>query len=284
MDVRRLQDPREFVDAASPLLLRDEPRHNLLFGVTSHLIDVPETYPEFHLWLVEDAGEVVEVAIMTPPFNLLIARPSRSGALDALAGGLLEEGVSLPGVTAAVPEVEDFVRLWVAATGTTQRQRMAHGIYALTDVKPVSAVGGRLRRATRADRDLVSDWVSAFTEEALDESAGGRSDDRFVDQRLDGIGGKLFLWEDDRPVSLAGHSSRTPNGVRVGPVYTPPELRRRGYASALVAEMSAMLLDQGNRFCFLYTDMSNPTSNKIYRAIGYAFVCGSADHAFEPAS
>jgi predicted GNAT family acetyltransferase len=284
MDVRRVPDPREFLDAASQLLLSDEPRHNLLFGVTSHLIDVPGTYPEFHLWVVEDEGETVEVALMTPPFNLLIARPAHADALEALAADLVDEGISPPGVTGAVPEVEGFVEAWERTTGATSRRRMAQGIYQLSAVSSVGSVPGGMRRATGADRDLVRSWVRAFTEEALDESAGDRSDDAFVDRRLEGIGGKLYLWEDGRPVSLAGHSARTPNGVRVGPVYTPPELRRRGYASALVAALSASLIADGNRFCFLYTDMANPTSNRIYQAIGYRFVCSSADYAFEPAS
>jgi predicted GNAT family acetyltransferase len=89
------------------------------------------------------------------------------------------------------------------------------------------------------------------------------------------------LWEDPQPVSLAGFGGWTPTGVRIGPVYTPPELRRRGYASALTAELSAQLLAGGLRYCFLYTDLANPTSNRIYQAIGYELVCDSADYAFD---
>ena len=77
----------------------------------------------------------------------------------------------------------------------------------------------------------------------------------------------------------------TPRGVRVNMVYTPPELRRRGYASACVAALSQRMLDSGKKFCFLYTDLSNPTSNKIYQEIGYRPVFDVDEYKFEqPAS
>ena len=83
-------------------------------------------------------------------------------------------------------------------------------------------------------------------------------------------GRTAYLWIDrGRPVSLTGAGGLTPNGIRVGPVYTPREDRGRGYASNLVARVSQELLDSGRTFVFLFTDLSNPTSNKIYQAIGY---------------
>src|SRR5439155_3737276 len=111
-----------------------------------------------------------------------------------------------------------------------------------------------------------------------------RSPAETVDARLRrGIGG-FVLWEDnDEPVSLAGWGGPTPNGIRIGPVYTPPEYRRRGYASALTAAVSAEQLASGCRFCFLYTDLANPTSNRIYANIGYEPVCDSVDYAFDAA-
>jgi predicted GNAT family acetyltransferase len=99
-----------------------------------------------------------------------------------------------------------------------------------------------------------------------------------VDARL--AGGGFALWEDGEPVSMAGWGSPTPNGMRIGPVYTPPERRGRGYGSAATAAASAEQLAAGRTFCFLYTDLSNPTSNKIYMDIGYEPVCDSIEYAF----
>jgi predicted GNAT family acetyltransferase len=71
---------------------------------------------------------------------------------------------------------------------------------------------------------------------------------------------------------MAGFGGLTPNGIRIGPVYTPPDERRRGYGSALTAALTQQLLDGGRRFCFLFTDLANPTSNRIYQQIGYRAV------------
>lgn len=88
------------------------------------------------------------------------------------------------------------------------------------------------------------------------------------------------MWDDGQPVSLAGYSGPTPHGIRVGPVYTPPAQRGKGYASACVAALSRLLLDGGRAYCFLFTDMGNPTSNPIYQAIGYRPVCDVDEYRF----
>ena len=58
---------------------------------------------------------------------------------------------------------------------------------------------------------------------------------------------------------------------RVQLVFTPPELRGHGFASACVAVVTARELAAG-RTPMLYTDLTNPTSNAIYQRIGYRWV------------
>lgn len=90
-----------------------------------------------------------------------------------------------------------------------------------------------------------------------------------------------MLWEDaGATVSLAGFGNPTPNGTRVGPVYTHRRCEAGGYASALVGQMTAMLLNRGLRFCFLFTDLANPTSNNIYQRVGYEPVSDVDEYAF----
>jgi predicted GNAT family acetyltransferase len=79
---------------------------------------------------------------------------------------------------------------------------------------------------------------------------------------------------------MAGYSGRTPNGIRVAWVYTPPENRGKGFAGACVAALSQKLLDEGRKFCFLYTDLANPISNHVYQKIGYEPVVDSTAYAF----
>ena len=83
-------------------------------------------------------------------------------------------------------------------------------------------------------------------------------------------------------MSLTGVGGLTPHGIRVGPVYTPPELRGRGYASNLVAAASQAALDDGRRALFLFTDLANPTSNRIYQAIGYEPVRDVDEWSLDP--
>jgi predicted GNAT family acetyltransferase len=282
VEVRRVDDPAEFLEGAAPLLLEDEARHNLILGLAGGLRDNATLYPEHRLWLVEDGGATVGAALRTPPHNLAVARPRAEGALEALAAAIDDEP---PGVVGALPEAEAFATLWAARTGASARRRFALMIYALEAVRPVTGVPGRAREATPDDRPFLLDWWRAFTIEVGHARPGDEAEiARAVDRRLTAVDAGFVLWEDDGPVSFAGFGGQTPNGIRIGPVYTPASLRGRGYASALVAELSARLLSGGRRFCFLYTDASNPASNKIYQRIGYEHVCDSAEIAFEAAA
>jgi predicted GNAT family acetyltransferase len=161
---------------------------------------------------------------------------------------------------------------------------MGQRVYELRSVRPVHGVAGRLRDATPGDRPLLVRWTAEFHAEALGESDHSRIEDS-VDAAFvpSPEGRRLFLWEvDGAPVSMAGVAGRTPRGIRVGVVYTPPALRSRGYASACVAAVSQAQLDAGREACFLFTDLANPTSNAIYQAIGYEPVADSEVYAFSP--
>jgi predicted GNAT family acetyltransferase len=145
---------------------------------------------------------------------------------------------------------------------------MQQRMFRLERVSWPAAVGGAPRPAEERDRALLAVWADAFFDEAM---AGPHEDGAVVaDRWLRRAGRTIHLWEDDgEVVSLAGAGGRTPHGIRIGPVYTPPSRRRRGYATNLVARLSQSQLDEGRRFCFLFTDLANPTSNAIYRSIGY---------------
>ena len=264
----------EWLRRAETLLLADEARHNLILGIAGDLRDHPGRYAECVLWLVEDAGEVLGAALRTPPHNLVVARAPEA-AITALAESIRGD---LPGVVGAVPEVGHFV----AARHARAQPRARQGIYALRElVQPLRRAAGTPRPATRDDRPLLLEWWGAFAAEALGENASAEGIARTVDHRLTARPGGIDLWEDDgRPVSLVAFGSPTPNGMRIGPVYTPPKLRGRGYASSLTAHVSAAQLASGRAFCFLYTDLANPTSNKIYTKLGYERVCDSVEYAF----
>ena len=128
------------------------------------------------------------------------------------------------------------------------------------------------------------DWLDGFYREAVQESPDLARVRRQVDlyMREDSKLRGLMIWEKHGvPVSMAGYAGPTPNGIRVGAVFTPPEQRKRGYASAVTAGLSQHLLGVGYQFCFLFTDLLNPTSNNIYQQIGYKPVCDVDRYTFK---
>jgi uncharacterized protein len=206
-------------------------------------------------------------------------------AASVLADAIADDGLDLPGVVAAMPEADDFADAWESGRDVQRALRMASRIYRLAEVHPPASVSGRPRVATAADRQLLVEWVEAFADEILPHGPSPAQDaERVVDGRLDDERSGFMLWDDGETVSLAGWGAPTPTGIRIGPVYTPPDRRSRGYGSAVTAAVSADQLAAGRQFCFLYTDLANPTSNKIYVDIGYEPVCDAVDYAFEPAS
>jgi predicted GNAT family acetyltransferase len=273
-------DVRSFLEAARPVVLADEARHNLIYGICATVTEAPEAFPDFHLWTVVSAGRPVLALLMTPPWNIVVSKPADEEALRFAARALDKEGISLPGVTGALPEADAFADEWEGLTGLPRRLRMAQGVYALRSVQAPRPVDGRMRPATAEDRDLLVDWFDAFVVESVPADAPHQDGAAAVDLRLTSGGGGFAVWEDGEVVSMSGFGGETPHGIRIGPVYTPPRLRRRGYASALVAELSQKLLAEGREYCFLYTDLANPTSNRIYTDVGYELVCESADYAF----
>ena len=282
-EVQRFDDAQAFLDEAGPFLAEHEAEHNLLFGIAATLIIDAERYREQpYLAAIKRDDDVVAAAVMTPPFNVVVSMTDDPDAITALGRDLARQRFSVPGVTGPVEVARRFAEMWTERRGLTAKRTIRERIYRLERVTQPTGVPGTARTATGDDRDLLIDWVRAFLIEALD--GDDEQAERVVDSALRTGSRTFYLWEDDgRPVSLAGVTGPTPNGIRVGPVYTPSEARRRGYASAVTAAASQAQLDAGRKFVFLFTDLDNPTSNKIYKAIGYEPVIDVDQWTFEPA-
>lgn len=284
MRARQIDDPAVFRDAVDEYLHRDEPRHNLVLGLLRVLIDQPEVYSTFYLRLVEDvSGATVAASLRTPPHLVTVAQPRSDAALQALVDDVAACDVPPPGVIGSQPEAEHFARRYCEVTGSAVTRSMELGIHVLQRVSELRGTTGAARVAGPDDLDLVLEWMRAFhTESAPNEPWDEEQSRKRLVNRLAARSGEgIRVWEDGGPVCVAGFAGETRTGIRVGPVYTPPGLRGRGYATGLVASVSQELLDGGRRFCFLYTDMANPTSNAIYRRIGYRLHCRSSMIWFE---
>lgn len=285
MEVLRFDDARTFLDRAMPLLAADadaEARHNLMLGISGTVVEHPDLYAAYRAWLAVDGGRPLAAATRTPPFDAVLADPLTPQALDAVVDAVLEEDPETPGLVGNVPHVHRAADRWAERTGASAVIEQRQGVYALVEVAAVPAAPGRARVATPDDRDLLVGWLHAFAAEATGGTPGEPGLlERMLDARLDADDAGYWLWVDGgAPVSVTGCGSATAGGIRIGPVYTPPEHRRRGYATILVAKLSRWLLGRGHRACYLYTDLANPTSNSIYGKIGYRRVCDSAEVRF----
>ncbi len=259
----------EFLVAAEEALLRAEALHNLVLGVASRVREgrlYGDATPYF--LTLNEGREVLIAALRTPPYPLLLAViDPRPGALDLLVQHLADHDPALPGVNGFLPYAEEFAWLWVRRRAVRAEEEMRMRVYELREVSTPVGVPGTLREPREEERDLLASWIRTFQAEALPHDPP--ADPHEVLARFTGPGAWLRVWDHKGPVSMAAGSRVSPRGARISLVYTPPESRGHGYASACVAALSQLLLDQGYAFCTLYTDLANPTSNKIYREIGY---------------
>nr|WP_246351393.1 GNAT family N-acetyltransferase [Deinobacterium chartae] len=270
MIVERFQTGADFARVALPLLLRDEAANNLMVGLSVAFLEGRTHTAPSYAAVVRRDGEVIAAALRTW-VHLLLSTGEDPAAFERLAEDAFGALPELPSVNAPRDAAWTFARRWARSSGHPPALRMAQRIYRLERVIPARAVSGRFRAAHEADRARLLEWVRAFAREAL-EAVTPEQAARTVDGHLEA--GTLWVWEDaGEVVCMTGTPGRTPHGVRVNLVYTPPGLRGRGYASALVAAVSQHMLDSGCRYTFLYTDLSNPTSNAIYRRLGYQEVC-----------
>lgn len=265
----------EFLALAGAFLEAHEAENNLIFGICSTLRSSPEIFAEPPLFRVvsDAAGSVAATALRTPPWNLVLSWIDDLEAVDALVPTLRDQ--PLPGVLGPTEPAARFAARWTEATEQAARIDVGERIFRLERlVSPEHPATGSWRTATQGDRDLIARWMLAFNKEASPEAPPADDWLAIADRWIAGVQRRLYLWEDcGEVVSLAGAGGETPHGIRIGPVYTPPERRARGYASSLTAAATADQLARGRRFVFLFTDLANPTSNKIYRQIGYEPVC-----------
>jgi uncharacterized protein len=274
MLVRMHHDPVDFLELVEPFLLEHEAENTLPIGIARSFAD--QHLHDGLMFSVESGPAVVAVGVKTPKRNVVVtAGPSAS--MVALARFCFEYGLPVPGVCGPLASIADFAAEWMLLTGESARTRMSLRQYKLDHVNPVPQPAGGFRLARLGEIDHIELLVLRFIAEATHE---GNEDVR--KRCLERIGcGQVGVWDDGGIVCVAECRARTPNSSHITCVYTPPDLRKRGYASALVAKMASRELAAGKRFCTLYTDLGNITSNHIYQSIGFRPIQDAGDVVFE---
>lgn len=282
MKINRYQEVGGFLNRVEDFLLAEEEVNNLPLGILYRLVQEKNEGEENSSFLacVEGQTGVTLVMIMTPSQNLIVYGTGSElpEAIETTVDFMIESNIQLPGVIGNRSTAQEFAKIWVERTGTNSFVQMEQGIYKLDKIIDFGSTQGRLKAAAKRDEELASEWIYAFSREALERISRNEAEKlakKLIDRK------SLYLWVDDKVVSMAGKSRPTKNGYTVNLVYTPPEFRRRGYATACVASLSRQILNEGYSFCTLYTDLANPTSNHIYRKIGYQPVEDSVVYEFK---
>ena len=238
--------------------------------------------PHWYLSIHTTSDTVVGVAMRTAPHppHPLFVLPMPDPAATELARTLHRRGEPVGGVNGALPAAAIVAEETARLAGVTVELAMPTRLYELRRLVPPTPVPGALRAATPGDVDLVLDWLDRFHRDA-DLQAGREPspqppfDPRLVASRVEA--GRYWLWwHGSRPVHLSGVNAVSFGAQRIGPVYTPPEDRGRGWAAAAVAELCRRALSAGARPC-LFTDQTNPVSNHLYTALGFEPVVDMAN-------
>ncbi len=278
-----------FYDRAAPFLQQREAEHNMFLSLMGDLLRQPPETPPVHSYYATvetDDGEMVAAAYYGG-FRLMMSH-CKTGCESAF-DELLKDAASSQIDELVVPTELDHgvADTWFALTGRRLTIDLAARVYRLDTVKAPQNVVGTMRWATSPqDDNLMRAWMTAFEIESFGVSPRDIDEERltrWLQRFRSGTLYRLALWQvDGTPVSMAATVGRSPHAMRIGVVYTPPEQRGQGYASALVAALSQSLLDSGVQFCTLNTDLGNLTSNKIYQAIGYYPVADQTMYEVEP--
>ncbi len=269
----------EFLSRAAAFLNEREAENNLLLGIAGRLAQSaqqPASGREPHFYTIEEGGRVVAAALLTPPHRMVLSR-GPAVAMAILADALARARIALPGIVGPNRSAADFAAAWGKLSRRRITPELSLRIYQIEKVSPPPPAGGSLRPAEPDEMEMLVEWHRAFRAEVHEDTP---TDDRATVATALGEG-RLYVWVDPHPVCLAGHAGPTLRGVRINSVFTPPQFRRRGYASNCVAALSQLLLDAGRSFCFLFADLANPTSNHIYQHLGYAPVADFRRYNFE---
>jgi hypothetical protein len=266
--------PRSFAAAVLASLLTGEAANCIQIGLAQRLAErdyAPLSSDELDrplLLTVESDGRTDLVAIQTHRSKMLVSQGS-DGAMSCLARGLAARGWTGRQIIGLAPSAQFLAAEYSRQSARAARLAVRLRTFELTGVQWPPHAPGIMRLCDAPDREILAQFSRDFAAEIQESSTENdlARADRMIRER------RAFFWVDGQPVALAGRAASTPNGVRISSVYTPPEFRRRGYASMLVAHLTQRLLDEGRKFVFLNTDQANPTSNNIYQKIGYRLVC-----------
>ena len=267
MEWKVYTDATAFSEKVESLLYKNEDKYSLFLGILGQIRN--GRYDEYYLSLAEEGKEIFAACLMTPPHPLqIIFFEEISGQEAELARQLKKDGQEIPGVIGDKESAERFAEAWSAETGASVQLHMDEGLYRIDALAPgLEKSRGTWRVANKRDAELLEEWYLLFERETgIGASSHGEASMK-IEQFLEDK--EVYVWEvAGETVSCMKKARPSKHGITVSFVFTPKKYRGRGYARTMVAEVTEELLLEYD-FVMLYTDLKNPTSNKIYTEIGY---------------
>jgi predicted GNAT family acetyltransferase len=269
----QVHETSEAFRAAADELLSADPIRN-----TVVLTAVARNHENALLVTLHDQGTVVGAVIRVPPYPVNVSAMPIEAA-ELVAKTVLAADPTVDAASGPLARVDAFKDAWTGLTNTTAKKLFGLRLFKLGHLE-TPAIAGRARPATEDDVPLLSEWTDLFMDETLRGVTGRESGEEQARRSLT-PGNISMIWEvDGKPVAFAGARGPFSGMVRVAPVYTPPELRGHGYASAATAAVSQWALDQEAEHILLYTDLANEVTNRIYPRLGYQAVEDFMEYTF----
>ena len=271
IQLHRYREVQEFKNQVEPLLSKNEVLHNLALGILHSLQE--NSKPNFMGVILKDSRAAL-VLLQTHPKQIILSHIQKltEGELSE-AAELLRE-IDIPGLVGERQMVLYLSQKLADLKNQEASLKVDQRIYRLDKVKKAADAEGVLVKASLEHLPLVTEWIwefMGFIGEPVSKEQAAKTGEAFIKA------GRLFLWEvNGKYVSIANATRPTAHNITINYVYTPLEERKKGYASSCVSTLSQLMLDEGFQTTSLYTDMTNPTSNKIYMEIGYEHIADSA--------
>jgi RimJ/RimL family protein N-acetyltransferase len=263
-----------YAERVLPWLERDPVRHTVPATIVLTRLDgTADPTGVWTAWL-EDADGVAAIALRTPPRGVLMsALPP--GAAAELAG-IAPDGI--PGAHGPAGTAAEFCAAYAARTGARPVHERTSHLYRLDTLVAPPPVPGRLRPMVPAEAPLLQRWLAGFAAEA---DSGGPPDDLARCERTIRQGRRMVWEAGGEPVCLVGLTPPVAGIPRIAPVWTPPERRRHGYATAATAATCALLLGRGAPAVVLFADDANTTAVGVYTRLGFRPVTEQQDWVLE---
>ena len=268
MKVKLETNLKSFLEEVAPVLTKDSSLHSMILSLANRYLELGK--PMYRLVRVlTDDDRFLGAGIQTDPERALIISKILASHVREFAEKLAAKIVDLPGVNGPKETIDIFSDVWCQVRNCRAELVMNLRLFELTKVIETKSPGGAFRIATRSDREVLFQWMRAFHQEAVPHDPLQSDADLYNDIDSSTQLGQYFVWEKDQKcVCMVASKRETQTERWIAPVYTPKEYRGQGFGSALVAEVSKVILVSGKK-AMLFTDLANPTSNSIYQKVGY---------------